>query len=140
MTPQSNLMVQVPAGVNSVPATGRGRHYFRKMPKLSNHVHCVPPVDNIMNLYILVRHLTQPSQHIHYDIILRSPPASPIRSLVFLMKSFQNIFISFIRGTCRAYLIPLQFIKKRYKLRRSALLAFPIILLFVLNSSLYSTQ
>jgi len=55
-----------------------------------------------MNLHILVRGLTQPLQHIHYDIILQSPPAYPTRPLVFLVKIFQNIFISFIRATCGA--------------------------------------
>jgi len=55
-----------------------------------------------MNLHILVPGLTQPFKHIHYDIILQSPPASHIRFLVYLMKFFQNIFILFIRATRRA--------------------------------------
>ena len=102
MTPLSDLMVQVPEGVKNVPSTGRGRNCFHKTIKISNHVHSSPPVDNIMNLHIFVRGLTQPLQYIHYDITLHSPPAAPIWSSVFLIKIFQYIFISFIRATCQA--------------------------------------
>jgi hypothetical protein len=65
MTPLSDMMVQVPEGADSIHSTGRGRHCFHKTLKISNHVHSIPPADNIMNLHILVRSLTQHLQHIH---------------------------------------------------------------------------
>jgi hypothetical protein len=125
MTPLSDLMVKVPEAVNNIPSTDRWRHCSHKMLKISNHVHRIPPDDKIMDLHILVRGLTQLLQHIHYDTILQSPPASPIQSIVFLIKNFQTVF-HFLRSCyTSSWTHPLTVHQETLQITKLSIISFP---------------